>query len=76
VYDNLKFPLLTKDWTSKEELKLIQGIMRCGMGNWTDISSQYVESKTPKECEDHYFTFSYKSKEEFLPVEDDFIVNT
>lgn len=39
VYDNLNFPLFTKDWSAKEELRLLQGIMKCGMGNWADIAS-------------------------------------
>ena len=31
--------------------------MKCGLGNWTDISEQYLKgAKTPKECETHYFT--------------------
>jgi transcriptional adapter 2-alpha len=61
IYDNLNFPLFTKDWIAKEELTLLQGVMKCGLGNWNDISSQYVETKSPKECEDHYFSFFYKS---------------
>lgn len=38
ILDNLAFPLFTTDWTAKEELLLIQGIMKCGMGNWVDIA--------------------------------------
>ena len=46
------------------------GIMKCGLGNWTDISEQYLKAnKNPKECEIHYFSIlmqqidqiSYKS---------------
>ena len=70
VYDNLDFPLLTDDWTASQEIRLIMGIMKCGLGNWTDISEQYLkQSKQPKECEIHYFSLlmqqidkiSYKS---------------
>ena len=39
IYDSLQYPLLSKDWTAEETLRLMQGIMKCGMGNWTDISS-------------------------------------
>jgi transcriptional adapter 2-alpha len=74
VYDNLNFPLFTKDWTAKEELLLLQGIMKCGLGNWADIATQFVETKDMKECEEHYFCFYYKSKQESLPNDDDFIV--
>ena len=57
VYDNLDFPLLTKEWSALQEIRLIQGIMKCGLGNWTDISEQYLKgAKEPKECETHYFS--------------------
>mgnify|MGYP001566102263 CR=1 FL=1 len=45
VLDTMSFPLFHKDWTGKEELLLIQGIMKCGLGNWIDIAEQYVKSK-------------------------------
>lgn len=48
--------------------------MKCGLGNWQDIASQFVDTKTPKDCEEHYFTFYYKSKEDRLPSGEDFIV--
>lgn len=67
ILDNLSFPLFTKNWSAKEELMLIQGIMKCGLGNWADISEQYVKTKEAKECEDHYFTFYYKSRDDALP---------
>lgn len=69
----MNFPLFSKDWTAKEELLLIQGIMKCGLGNWVDISEQYIRSKEAKECEDHYYTFYYKSKLDPLPNNDDVI---
>jgi hypothetical protein len=45
--------------------------MKCGMGNWIDISEQYVKSKNAEQCESHYFTFYYKSKERNLPTEEE-----
>ena len=56
IFDNLNFPLLVRDWTAQQEVMLIQGIMKCGLGNWSDISEQFVKIKTPEECEDHYFS--------------------
>lgn len=44
------------------------------MGNWIDISEQYIKTKTPEECEEHYFTFYYKSKQDSLPTEKDCII--
>lgn len=49
--------------------------MKCGMGNWIDISEQYVKTKTAADCEEHYFTFYYKSKEHNMPDELDCIIN-
>ena len=74
VLDDLSFPLISKDWSAKEELLLLQGIMKCGLGNWADISNQFVEKKSAKECEEHYFTFYYKSKDDYLPRKEHFIV--
>ena len=45
------------------------------MGNWFDISEQHFhKSKSPEECEDHYFTFYYKSMENNMPTQDDLII--
>jgi hypothetical protein len=48
--------------------------MKCGLGNWKDISEQYVRNKTPEECEDHYYTFYFKGKNDWKPTDDDFII--
>jgi hypothetical protein len=44
------------------------------MGNWIDISEQYVKTKQPDACEEHYFTFYYKSKEFNISTEEDCII--
>jgi hypothetical protein len=62
------------DWSARDELMLIQGIMKCGLGNWKEISEQYVKSKNEVECEEHFFAFFNKSKEDVLPNEEDFII--
>lgn len=41
-------------WLASEELLLLEGIEIYGMGNWDDIS-EYVSTKTPEECREHYF---------------------
>jgi hypothetical protein len=43
--------------------------MKCGLGNWFDISEQYVKSKNATSCEIHYFAFYYKNKTENIPSE-------
>lgn len=40
---------------------MIQGIMKCGMGNWADIADQYVRLKSSTECEEHYFSVIYQA---------------
>ena len=44
------------------------------MGNWVDIADQYIKTKDPKECEEHYFSFYYKSRDDALPNIDDCII--
>lgn len=61
IYDSLKFPLISKDWSAQETLLLVQGIMKCGLGNWTDIASQFVKTKTPDDCEVFYLSTLYVS---------------
>ncbi|XP_075741329.1 transcriptional adapter 2-alpha isoform X2 [Rhipicephalus microplus] len=48
-----EFPLLCKTWTAAEELKLLDALLECGIGNWSDIA-KHVASKSAKECESHY----------------------
>lgn len=48
-----EFPLLCKTWTATEELKLLDALLECGIGNWTDIA-KHVGTQTAKECESHY----------------------
>jgi len=74
ILDNLNFPLFSKDWAAKDELLLIQGIMKCGMGNWIDIAEQYVKNKEPKECDEHYFSYYYKLRDDVVPKQDEFII--
>ena len=31
-------PLLDWDWTGVEEIKLLEAIEACGLGNWTDVA--------------------------------------
>jgi hypothetical protein len=46
-------------WTVEEDLRLLDAISSCGLGNWTDIaeaiSGQGSSSKTPRRCMERYF---------------------
>jgi Myb-like DNA-binding domain len=63
-----------KDWSAKDELQLLQGIMKCGLGNWKEVSDQYVKTHSSKECEEHYYTFFNKSRDDHRPNPDDYII--
>ncbi|XP_033118827.1 transcriptional adapter 2-alpha-like [Anneissia japonica] len=48
-----QFSVLDSSWTAKEELKFLDAIGDCGLGNWQDVAVQ-VQTKTKLECERHY----------------------
>lgn len=54
VIDPLKFPLFMPSWSAKEELMLLEGLLKYGYGNWNSISEYMGGSKTATECERHY----------------------
>ncbi|EAY09985.1 Myb-like DNA-binding domain containing protein [Trichomonas vaginalis G3] len=45
---------LTDDWNSNEELLLLSGIQKFGIGNW-HVISDYIGTKSSIQCESHYF---------------------
>ena len=71
ILNKLSENLFTVDWTLGEEIKLLGAIERLGLNNWEEISK--ILGKGKFECESHYYTFYYKSKNDFLP--DDKITN-
>ena len=48
--------MLEFEWGADEELKLLEGIERYGMGNWADIA-EFAGTKTLQEVETHYLTY-------------------
>ena len=71
IINKLSENLFTGDWTLGEEIKLLGAIERLGLNNWEEISK--ILGKGKLECESHYYTFYYKSKNDFLP--NDKIIN-
>ena len=57
--------LYTNDWTLGDEIKLLGAIEKLGLENWEEISK--ILGKGKYECESHYYTFYYKSKDDYLP---------
>lgn len=70
VMDRLNFPLFSSDFSAREELALLQGLMKMGMDNFTEIADQHLPGKDPKKCEAHYYSFYYKSNQDPLPAMD------
>ena len=54
INDCIYYPLFQKDWNVLEELLLLEGIEKYGLGNWKVIS-EYLGTKTSKVCENHYW---------------------
>lgn len=52
--DPLKFSLFISNWSSKEELMALEGLLKFGYGNWGSISEYISSNKGPWECEKHY----------------------
>ena len=57
--------LFIDDWTIKDELRFIDAVGKLGLENWYDISS--IIGKGILECRNHYYSFYYKSKNDYLP---------
>jgi transcriptional adapter 2-alpha len=54
-------PLISTDWTTQQEIGLLNGLETYGMGNWTDISANI--NKGIKDCRDHYVKFYLMSED-------------
>ena len=65
ILNKLSENLFTPDWTLGDEIKLLGAIECLGLNNWEEISK--IIGKGKFECEAHYYTFYYKSKNDFIP---------
>jgi len=61
VMERLDFPIVTENWTAREELALLDGIETYGIGNWAEIEKN-VGTKTKPECEFHYYAHYINNK--------------
>lgn len=57
VIEPLSFSIFSPNWTSHEELLLIEGIFAFGLGNWKDVSD-FLGTKSEKEVELHFYEIS------------------
>ncbi|XP_033112202.1 transcriptional adapter 2-beta-like isoform X2 [Anneissia japonica] len=56
VLDNGALPLMYEDWSSREEMKLLEAIESYGFGNWEGIANN-IGTKTAKQAMEHYTEF-------------------
>lgn len=70
VVDKLDFSIFSKNWSAKEEFKLLFGVEKFGLDNWNEISS-YIKSKPKIPCESHYYNYYLKNSENPLPNKDE-----
>lgn len=50
-----EFPLFG-NWTAKEELTLLESMIECGAGNWTDAAKK-LGSRSEEDCYKHYCSY-------------------
>ena len=60
-------PLLVEDWLADQEVRLLDGILQYGFGNWRAVAEHMGGDKTEQMCEEHYETFYLRSKTFPLP---------
>ncbi|GFE54278.1 transcriptional coactivator [Babesia ovis] len=65
------FALFTKDWTAEQEMLLVEGVAKYGLGNWPEISDMVsmtsVGYKSWDECQQHYYSIYLNSPTAPLP---------
>lgn len=65
------FALFTKDWSAEQEILLVDGIAKYGLGNWQEISEMVsmtsVGYKSWEECQQHYYNIYLNSPTAPLP---------
>ncbi|XP_013387803.1 transcriptional adapter 2-alpha [Lingula anatina] len=64
------FSLFDKAWTAAEEMRLLEAVADCGVGNWTDISHQ-MQTKSKQDCEHHYYRYYISDAKYPLPELED-----
>lgn len=70
VVDKFDFSVFSKNWSAREEFKLLYGVEKFGLDNWTEISS-YIKSKPKIPCESHYYNYYLKDLDHPMPVSED-----
>lgn len=53
VQEQHSYPIFAPDWGADEELLLISGLMKDGLGNWAEAAA-HIGTRTKEDCEKHY----------------------
>lgn len=69
IVDCLDTSVCSSEWSAAEELLLFEGIDKFGVGNWKSISD-YIVSKTVRQCEENYWEGYMGRYGRCLPVPD------
>ncbi|GMM29139.1 chromatin-binding transcription regulator [Martiniozyma asiatica (nom. inval.)] len=68
IIEQHHYPIFTSDWGADEELLLIEGCQREGLGNWMDIAEYLQTGRTKEEVGKHYENIYINS--EYYPIPD------
>lgn len=66
VIDQHAYPIFCEDWGADEELLLIEGLQKLGLGNWQDIAD-HIGNRSKDEVKEHYFKYYLNSDHYPLP---------
>ncbi|KAJ3371013.1 Transcriptional adapter ada2 [Allomyces arbusculus] len=66
VMDTLTFPVFDENWGAEEEILMMEGLEKYGMGNWADVAD-HVGTKTMADVEEHYYSVFVNSPQWPLP---------
>ncbi|ORZ40343.1 hypothetical protein BCR44DRAFT_61542 [Catenaria anguillulae PL171] len=69
VMETLTFPVYEYSWNAEEELLMMEGFEKYGMGNWSDVA-EHIGTKTPAMVEEHYYNVFVNSSRWPLPEDD------
>ncbi|KAI0221294.1 Transcriptional adapter 2-alpha [Lamellibrachia satsuma] len=61
------FPVFGRVWMADEEVRLLEAIEECGIGNWLDIAKR-VQTKNRHQCELHYNKYYLEDSVPPLPA--------
>lgn len=71
VVEVLDFSIFSPDWAADEELALLEGCEKFGLGNWEQIS-EHIGTKTKEECDKHYREVYLANEEQMPPMDMEF----